>query len=346
MKKTIPSKTLYIFCEQFSAMLKVGIQLEFALEAAIEQTTDRRMKKILFMALKKIDEGSTLCEAFDSTNAFPPIFINMIEAGEITGSLDHSFDSLTLFFKKQGELKSKISKAFLQPCIVVILMIVVTGLFMFKILPSFESVFEFSGARLPEQTQNILNLRIFILENKKRILILLPSCIILLKALLNIKLVKYLKDMLMLYNPLTHRITVALVNMRFANTLSMMLQSGIYLLEAIEVSSKCTNNTFAESQILKLQEPINNGEPLFSSMTNKKVFGLILRRMVQTGEETGYLESMLKKSADFYEADSNRLLDQIITIIEPISLFLIAIPLSYLAIAVAMPMFSLFLQYL
>ncbi|WP_297438255.1 type II secretion system F family protein [uncultured Clostridium sp.] len=333
-----------IFCRQFATMLEAGVTINASINMLSEQIPNKKLKIIL----KEIDEDIKKGEALSICMAkheksFPPLLISMIEVGETSGTLDQMMNRMAIYYEKQHKLNGKIKNAMIYPIILSLVTVVVMVIIMVFVMPMFIDMFESSGAELPWTTQLTLAMSNFLREKWYIVVGVVGAIVggfifITKKTEQGERLNNIFKLKYSLFKDLNQKIVVS----RFTRSLATTLAAGVSMIQGLEIVGEVLGNKYAQSQIAEVKDKILKGEGLAEPIRDTGVFPPMLSSMVKIGEESGSLDDILNKTADFYDEELERAIEAITTIIEPIMLVIMGIVVGFLIISVLTPMFEMF----
>jgi type IV pilus assembly protein PilC len=336
---------LSIFCRQFSTMIDAGVSLVRCLNVLQEQTASPKLRSILADIQSEVEAGQTLSRAMGRhPGTFKPLFIGLIRAGEVGGVLEESLQRLSHFLEKDVELRRKVKSAMTYPTIVVVVAVgIVIGLVTY-ILPKFIALFSELGLKedqFPQMTLMLVNLSNFLTTYwyiAIGILILLYGAF---KAFTSTKFGKRVYDRFKLKMPvfgkLNHKIALA----RFSRTLGTLLVSGVPILQALETVAGTVDNDVIADAILDARARIREGDRIGDPLQKSKLFPPMVVQMVSIGEESGALDQMLTKIADFYEQEVDSALQSLTAAIEPVLIVFLGCAVGFIVIAMFLPLVSL-----
>lgn len=331
-----------IFCRQFYTIINAGIPVLGCLDIIRQQTENQKLKEIIDKVYEVLQKGNTLSAAMKAHKVFPAILMNMVEAGEVSGTLETSFERMAVHFEKENRLNKKIKGAMTYPIIVaVIAMIVITILITF-VVPTFVSMFAGMGMELPTSTKILLATGDFI---QKRWYILLGAIIgglVGFKKYADSEVGKLTLDGLKLRLPIVGKLNKKIIASRFSRTLSTLLASGLPLLTAIDVVAKVVDNHVVAKGLNKAGEEVSRGVSLASPIANMQVFPPMVVHMLRIGEDTGSLENILEKTADFYDTEVETAITQMTTLLEPLIMLVMALVVGFVVISIVQPMFGVY----
>jgi type IV pilus assembly protein PilC len=335
---------LSIFCRQFSTMINAGVSLVRCLQVLETQTTNERLKIVTRDLINRVEGGETLSRSLSHHKCFSPLFIGLVRAGEVGGVLDETLERLSIFLEADSKLKRKVKAAMTYPVLVMIAaFLIVTGLVIF-IVPQFIKIFkDFGNVQMPMMTQILIDVSQFT-TSKHGAIILIGGGVgsqIAWRKFKSTKFGKRVYDKYKLKVPvfgkLSHNIAVA----RFTRTLGTLLSSGVPILQAMEtVAGAVDNETFYEI-IMKCRARVREGDSIGDPLAKSGLFPPMVVQMVSIGEETGALDQMLGKVADFYEIEVESQLQSLAAALEPIMIVILGCIVGFIVIALFMPMISL-----
>src|SRR5699024_3290515 len=338
----VKKKDFAIFCRQFYTMINAGISMVNSLKIIEKQTENQRLKRAINFVYQDIQKGYTLSQAMKKrNNIFPSILIHMVEAGEVSGTLDIILERMAIHFENENKLENKIRSAMTYPIILAVTSIIVTIFMLIAVLPTFVEVFSNDGIVLPWPTRFILNISLFLQKYWYIILGLYGSTIIAYiyysKTITEGKNIDNLK-INMTGIKTTYR---KIITSRFTRTLAILISSGIPLLYALDIVGKAINNKEINDRLTKEIDSISQGINLSTAIMNVGIFPPMVEAMVSVGEESGSLDQMLYKTAEFYDTEVEDSLHRMITLVEPILLIFMALIIGFIVISITLPMFDM-----
>jgi type IV pilus assembly protein PilC len=350
--KAVKPKSLQIFSRQFATMIEAGLSVVTALVILEQQTEDSALAEIIDDVRERVEGGALLSEAMAAhSDVFSRLYIAMVEAGEAAGVLDVVLDRVALQIEKEEKIKRRVKGAMIYPAVVLTFaFLVLTGLLMF-LVPVFVKIFDQLGGQLPKLTQIIMHL-----SNGLRYPwfpgIPIPGVVFVMGILGGgaFAFFRWKKtdngraawDSFKLRIPMQIGQVVRKVAMaRFSRTLSTLIASGVDIMRALEITAQTSGNWVVETDTLKIRELVREGAPIAQPMIASPVFPPMVGHMVKIGEETGELEKMLSKVADFYEDEVDAAIQSLTSIIEPIMMIGVGMMVGVIVIAMYLPMFKL-----
>ncbi len=335
-------KDLSIFCRQFSTMIDAGVSLVRALDVLGEQTQNPKLKRIIREIQTEVESGQTLSKAMQKyPRVFNNLFVGLVRAGEVGGVLEEALQRLSHFLEKDMELKRKVKAALTYPSIVVVVAIlIVLGLCTF-IVPKFIELFRDLGVKdLPAMTQFLVDFSDFL---KTKWYIGLGGIVVMWFAIkffgttrVGRRVIDRMKLKIPVFGKLGHRICLA----RFSRTLSTLLVSGVPILQALETVAGTVGNEIISEAIMNARARIREGDKINEPLLKSKMFPPMVVHMISIGEESGALDQMLSKIAEFYEGEVESALASLTSAIEPIMIVFLGVCVGFIVIAMFLPLIS------
>ena len=336
----IKSKELKVLCKQMSILLKSGCEITRILNIVHEQSS-KRLKNTIEEISKNIKSGNNITESFSKTNLFSSFFINMLHSGEISGNLDKIMSDLASYYDGEEKIKSKIISMSIYPIILIIMFIVSACFVLVFIIPNFQMIFEANGINQPLPTKLLIQSSVFIREKFVFIAFVILFSILFIYYLVkyNIK-AKYIKDKLTLKIPFIGEMIILLITTRFCRTLNVLVESGVNIINAIDISSKVVDNTVVYERLLISKDYIMKGNNISYSIDKAEIFSKSFISMIIIGEESGSLDNTLSITNDFYTEELNIKIEKAMKLAEPIVTVIIGLFIGLFVIAMVMPMFD------
>ena len=341
--KKVKDKDLAVFCKQFSAVLNAGVTIISALEMMSEQLENKTLKRALQEAQAYVQKGGTLADAFKlNPKVFPPIMINMTAAGEMSGNLEICFDRLTTHFETANALHSKVKGAVTYPIVILIVVVAVVAVLLVGVIPQFSQMVDDLGSELPAATQMLVNLSNF-LQHKWYILVIIVAAIVFgLKAFGKTEPGSLMYAKIGIKFPLFGNLTIKSAAATFSRTMATLMASGISLIDAVEQVAKMINNRIIREALLDAKTQIAKGVPLSKPLRDCGIFPPMLPQMTKIGEETGNIEDMMDKVADYYEMEVNDATDALTAAMEPLIIVIMGVVVGGIVMAIYSPMLSMY----
>ena len=345
-RKKVKSKELSVFTRQFSVMIDAGLPLVQCLEILAQQQDNKYFQQILLQVRQDVEEGSTLAAAMARhPRVFDQLYANMVEAGETGGILDLILQRLSTFIEKIVKLKRDIISAMIYPSAVVLMAVAAVAVIMIVVIPQFQNIFLGllgPGEQLPLPTRIVVGISSFIAGWGG--LVVLAS-IIAIAVTIHFyyrtpngrKVIDRVLLKLPIFGDILRKIAVA----RFSRTLSTLLSSGVPILQSLDITARTSGNVIIEEAITKVRLGVERGESFVDPLKATEVFPHMVAQMIGIGEQTGALDAMLGKIADFYEQEVDSAIANLLTLIEPLLIGFLGVTIGSIVIAMYLPLFTL-----
>ncbi len=338
----IKLKELSMFCRQMNSMLKSGITIEKCIEILSIQTEDKNFCTVLKNMYKKLLTGSTFSEAVENNKeVFPAMFLSMVRAGELSGNIELVMGRLAVQYGKEYKTESKVKSALTYPVVLTVVATVMVIFLLIYVMPTFVDLYESSGVALPYVTRIMLKLSSGLQNYWQFIAITMLTVVLLIIRLMKNENVRYKIDSFKLMLPLYKGLKVKLAASRFSRTLSTLVESGVPLLSGLEAVSMIVGNESIKRLILCAREDVRKGSSLSCSIENYSIFPPMVHNMIRIGEESGELEDILNKTADFYDEEVENSIQKLVALIEPVMIVLMAAIIGFIMLAMITPMFDM-----
>ena len=340
--KKVTKKDLSVFCRQFYTMLNAGISIINCLDILQRQVENKALKKAILKHYADVQKGMTLSEGMNKQkNVFPILLINMVEAGEVSGSLDVLMERMANHYEREYKIENKVRNALIYPAVLSVLSIAVVVFLIVVVMPTFVSMFQTSGSLLPTPTRILLDISSII----KEYWYLLISGLILLvfgfMYFLKTQIGRLFFDVLKISIPGIKKINIKIITSRFTRTLSTLLSSGIPLLEALEVVNRVVGNIVISEKLELVKEDTRRGIPISKAIRDINIFPPMVDSMIEIGEESGALDHILYKTADYYDEEIESTMEKMTTLLEPVLIVLIALVIGIIVLSMILPMFEM-----
>jgi type IV pilus assembly protein PilC len=339
----VTNRDVVIFSRQFSTMVNAGLPIMQGLAIVAEQAENPNFRVVMGRVRDDIANGVPLSEAMAKhPKAFSTLYVNMVKAGEQGGILDAIFERLSEYLEKAEGVSRKVKSALMYPIVVMSVAFMVVIFLMIKVIPTFRDVFTSFGAKLPLPTQIVIDISEF-LQSKKALLLLVGffGLWVVITAYRKTKAGAYQWDKLILGLPTFGTLVRKAAVAKFARTLGTLIKSGVPIMDALETVGKTAGNLVVERAVQNCRESVREGKTLTQPLKESGVFPPMVIQMINVGEETGALDQMLSKVADFYEDEVDVAVEGLTLIIEPILIVFLGVTIGFIVVAMFMPMFEL-----
>ena len=342
-KKKVKSRDLSILCKQMVSILNAGVTVITALDMLSEQLDNSTLMYALNESKTYVEKGGSLADSFRlNPDVFPPIMINMVAAGELSGNLELSFDRLATHFEKDDALKSKIRGALTYPVIVIFVAILVVIVVMVMVIPTFDDMFRDMGVELPLATRIMIKASDFVIHRWYVLIGIVVALVAGIKIFKSSDVGETFFAKLAINMPLFKNLTIKSNAASFARTLSTLMSAGIPMLDAIEQVAKMMSNKIFRDGLMDTKVQVAKGLPLSKPLKDMEVFPTMLVQMVKIGEETGNIEDMMDKVADLYEREVDLETESLTAAMEPLTMVLLAGIVGMIVAAVYGPIIGMY----
>jgi type IV pilus assembly protein PilC len=340
--KSVPAKNLAIFTRQFSVMIDAGLPLVQCLEILGKQEPHKHFASVILKVREDVESGAALADAMKKhPKTFDALFSNMIAAGEAGGILDTILKRLAVYIEKNVKLKGEVKSAMIYPVAVIVIAGVVVAAILWKVIPTFASLFAGLGAQLPMPTRVVIAAS-DMLVSYGWILIVLGGLVgYAVKSYYGTDAGRHMIDRILLMMPILGNILRKVAVARFCRTLSTLLASGVPILDGLDITARTAGNAIIEDAIQTTRSSIERGETISAPLRETNVFPSMVVQMINVGETTGALDAMLSKIADFYEDEVDTAVAGLLTLMEPVMIAFLGVIVGGIVIAMYLPIFDL-----
>ena len=338
----IPMKEKVIFMRQMATMVGAGLPLTRSLEIMVQQASNPKFKKILANVLSSIQSGKTLADSFRmEEDVFDQITVNLIEAGEESGNLDNILEKIAVELEDKNALRRKVQSAMIYPSIILLVIIGVIVLMMLVLVPSMAEIYKDFDAELPFATRLLMGMSSFFVDYWWIVLSIVLILVIGFKYYVDTPKGKRNIDKLILKIPSLGVIIAKVQLSQFTRILSLLLGSGVPIIKAIELTANSLGNTMFRETLEEAKDEVEKGGPLAIPIARSEYYPLLVSSMIAVGEETGEIDSVLSKVAEYYKEEVEMATGNLSTLLEPVFLIIMGLAIGFIAVAVYMPMFQL-----
>src|SRR5438477_5082767 len=341
----IPAKKLAIFTRQFSVMIDAGLPLVQCLEILGSQQENKVFKRALIQIRQDVESGSNLADSMRKhPKIFNDLFTNMVAAGEAGGILDTILQRLSTYIEKAVKLNSQVKSAMIYPVAVISIACIVVAIILWKVIPVFASLFVSLGAQLPLPTRVVIALSNFIAGYWWLIALVIGATIYSIRRYHETYKGKRVLDGLLLRMPIVGILLRKIATARFCRTLSTLTSSGVPILDGLTITARTAGNAIIEDAIMATRKSVEEGKTISEPLGDTDVFPTMVVQMIAVGEQTGALDTMLSKIADFYEDEVDVAVAGLMKLLEPVLIAFLGVAIGGIVIAMYMPMFALISQ--
>lgn len=339
----VKPRDLSVFCRQFQSILKAGVTIVEALEMMAGQTENKQFAKAIRETRSSVQKGSTLAEAMkEHPKIYPNILINMVEAGEVSGSLEIALERMSIQFEKSAKTKGLVKKAMIYPIMILIVAFVVVIAMSILVVPKFAAMFEDMGTEMPAMTAAIVNFSDFILKKWYILLLIVAVAAFAIISFARSNAGKRFFGGLVIKLPIFGKLAVKSTSASFARTISTLVSAGVPLSEAIDITGRSLNNVLFQEALQDAKRKVEQGSNLSEPIEACGLFPPMVSQMIRIGEETGNVDGMLVKAADYFEEEVELATGSLTSMIEPLIIVVLGVIVAFLVMALYMPMMSMY----
>ena len=343
--KKVKLKDMAVFCRQFYTMLDAGVQIDHCLNILSEQLTHPELKKAIAQVEDEVRRGESLSESMSQHNeVFPELLLKMIQSGEVSGNLDTIMLRMSAYYEKESKVSSKVKNAMIYPAILAIVAAGAVTVILTFVMPTFIQMFDENGVELPWLTRALLATSDFMTSQYLLIITTLFLAFFGYRMYAKTDHGKYTLSQMKLAIPILKPLNQKMIVSRFTRTLSTLLSSGIPLAQSIHIVSEVVQNKVAEQALQSVREELVKGEGLSGPILETKIFPPMLSSMIHIGEETGSLDDILAKTADFYDDELEAQIQATTALIEPLLIVVMGVIIATIVLAIMIPMFEMYTQ--
>ena len=341
--KKVKPRDLSVFCRQFVSITQAGVPMKEALQMLTEQTENKYLKQAVANVLANVEKGNTLADSMAAEkDIFPDIMVHMVEAGESSGSLDTSFARMAVHFEKEAKLKATIRKATIYPIILIFAVIGVIAVMLLFVIPIFIDMFADLDVEMPALTMGVMNLSKWTAGHWYVILAVIVAVILAYQAIYRTDQGRLKIDLIKMKIPLLGKLNVKSTCAQFARTMSTLMAAGVPTIDCLETVAKIVKNIHYKNALMKAREEVMKGIPLSEPLETSGIFPPMVYHMSSIGEDTGNMEDMLTKLADYYDEEVEITTQSVLAAMEPLIIVFMALIVGTLVIAVIMPIGTMY----
>lgn len=336
------AKDMAVFCRQFVSILRAGVSVSVVLGMLAQQTENKKLRAAIRGMQADVEKGDTLATSMRRAGKiFPSMMVNMVAAGEESGNLEDSFLQMETYFERAKRTKSKVGKVMIYPCVLLVVMIIVLIVMMVKIIPMFLESFREMGTELPKLTLMVMAISDWF--TKWWWALILGIVVLVVAGLLfnRTNRGRHFFGWLALHIPLVKVLTEKSACSTLCRSLSVLLGSGLTLTEAMDLAGANMTNIYYREAVMNIRFQITAGIPLGVALQQEKLFPPMVCNLVGIGEETGALETMMAKVADYYDEEVNETTDKLMALLEPFIILIMAVFVVFIVLSIFLPMMSM-----
>ncbi len=340
--RKVPPKTLAVFTRQFSVMIDAGLPLVQCLEILANQQEHKTFQRILLQVRQDVEAGSTLADAMRRhPKAFDALYVNMVAAGEAGGILDTILQRLSVYIEKAVRLRSQVRSAMIYPIAVITIAAMVVAVILLKVIPTFAALFAGLGAELPLPTRIVIAASNFLARYFIFFLVAIAGGVYGFRRYYATYTGRRVIDGFLLKLPILGMILRKIAVARFCRTLATLTSSGVPILESLDITARTAGNAIVEDAIIDTRKSVEGGKTIVEPLRESHIFPNMVVQMIGVGEQTGALDVMLNKIADFYEDEVDSAVAGLLKLLEPVMIAILGVIIGGIVIAMYLPMFTL-----
>ncbi len=339
----VSTKDKVLYTRQLATLINAGMPLIQSLRMVLEQTPSKPLKLVISEVISEVEAGTSFAQVLRKyPNTFSPVYVSLVEAGEASGTLDMSLERLAFQQEKDAELMSKVRGALVYPVIVMLVMVAVVVFMLVSVLPQVQELYKgFKGAKLPFLTRSLLSLSKFTTHYWWAVLIVVAISVVITRSFLKSSRGATFMDEAKMRIPIFGNLFKKLYMARFSRTAAILVQSGVPLIRILEITADAVGNSKVGGTIRRAIEKVKGGKALSEALDNDPYFLDLVPKMLKIGEQSGQIEGMLGKCADYFEKEVDNQVKNISTIIEPLLMVMMGIVAVIIVSAVLLPIYSL-----
>lgn len=342
VKQRVGTKDLSIFCRQLYTMLDAGVSITSALNMLANQVTNQRLKVIVAEIEEAVKKGDMLSEAMKRYREFPTLLVSMVESGEATGNIDEMLLRMSVHFEKENKTNNKVKAAMIYPIVLSVVAIAAVVFILIFVMPTFMEMFNQEGIELPWITKLLLGISDVLRNDGIIVFGILVLLIIAFNYYKTTVSGKLQLSKLALKVPVIAELNKKIIVARFTRTMSTLLSAGISLIQALPTAAAVIDNVVAKNELEKVRERVVRGEGLSTPMSEVKIFPEMLSSMIKIGEESGALDDILNKTADFYDEEVDQAITSTTELIQPVLIVIMGLVVGGIVMAIMLPMFDMY----
>jgi type IV pilus assembly protein PilC len=343
LQRGVGIRDLVVFTRQFATMIDAGLPLVQCLEILSDQQENKKFQEILRQVKADVEQGSTFADALGKhPKPFDDLYVNLVQAGEIGGILDTILNRLAVYLEKADALRRKVKGAMVYPVTVLVVAIGVLVLLLVKVIPVFEKMFQDFGGELPGPTQIVVNLSHFMQNNIAYFLMAMAITVVAFQqARARSPKFRYQSDRAFLKMPIFGSLLKRVAVARFSRTLGTMISSGVPILDALDIVARTAGNKVIEEGLVKTRSAISEGKTIAEPLEETGIFPSMVVQMINVGEQTGAMDQMLSKIADFYDDEVDMAVEALTSLLEPLMMVFLGGSIGSILIAMYLPIFKI-----
>ena len=335
-------KDIIVFSRQLSTMLRAGMDLNRCLDVLADQSESKKLRSSLLNISASVKKGTTLSKSMEQQgDAFPSLLKRSVESGEMSGQMAEIIEKMADHYERDMAVRRRIKGTMTYPIILLVVMVIAVTILLTKVMPNFVGMFESAGMEMPALTQMVMNLSDLLVKHGILVFLAIVAVVVGIQMLLRNHDARVAWDRTKIKMPVIGKYISKIVTARFTRTLSTMLYSGLPIVAALKAAGETTDNKYVEEMINRSVEGIEKGMSMTAELTRTGIFPPMMLSMVGIGEESGNLDDMLERTADYYDAEMQSAIDALVTMMEPLMVVLMGVVIGTIVIAMYLPVFDM-----
>jgi type IV pilus assembly protein PilC len=341
--KKVTKRDLSVFCRQFTSILNAGVTVVEALNMLADQTQNKTLVKTLRKTSESVQQGETLAASMAKhPKVFPEMFVNMVEAGEVSGSLEEAVSRMGTQFEKSAKLAGIIKKAMIYPIAVIVVALVVLVVMSTAVVPKFAEMFDSMGSELPGSTKAVMALADFLINKWWLLIIIVVASFVGLKMFGKTEKGKEVFGTIAIKIPIIGPVNIKTQSASFSRTMSTLVSSGMGISQSLEITAKAMKNILFKRALIRAKQEVEQGVNLSVPIRRAKVYPTLVPNMIAIGEETGNIETMLDKVAEYYEEEAELATQSMSEMMQPIIIVVLGGLVGWMVLAMYQPMINMY----
>lgn len=341
--KKVKARDIGVFCRQMSSILDAGISITEALDILAEQTEKKQLREAVETTRDNVAKGELLSDAMrQAGDVFPSILISLVQTGEESGSIAHSFERMAVHFEKQAKLSGLVKKAMVYPAVILVVAFAAVMIMSIVVIPQFADLFDSMGAELPLITRAVMGFSHFVIHRWYILLVLIIAIVGGLKYYLSTDKGQHVWGRILLKIPVFGDLSAKNASADFARTMSTLMSAGMPVTRGLEITAAAMKNVLFRDVLLEVKKDVEQGQPMSNMLKETGIFPPMVGNMVRIGEEAGSVDAMLEKIADYYEDEVEMATEALTAVMEPLIIVVLGVIVGIIVLAIYMPMVSLY----
>lgn len=341
--KKVKARDIAVFCRQMSSILDAGISITEALDILAEQTEKKQLREAVETTRDNVAKGELLSDAMrQAGSVFPSILISLVQTGEESGSIAYSFERMAVHFEKQAKLSGLVKKAMVYPAVILAVAFAAVMIMSIVVIPQFADLFDSMGAELPLITRAVMGFSSFVIHRWYILLVIIIAIVGGLRYYLSTDKGRHVWGRILLKIPVFGDLSAKNASADFARTMSTLMSAGMPVTKGLEITAAAMKNVLFRDVLLEVKKDVEQGQPMSNMLKETGIFPPMVGNMVRIGEESGSVDAMFEKIADYYEEEVEMATEALTAVMEPLIIVVLGVVVGIIVLAIYMPMVSLY----